>query len=71
MSIAEQMLKQRAEDAEAQARTFITRARNTLEAVKITIQEGDDDEAIRLIEEALGPEDDTPSPQLPLLGDET
>ena len=71
MSIAEQMLKQRAADAEAQARTFITRTRNTMEAVKIAIQEGDDDEAIRLIEEVLGPEDDTPSPQLPLLDNET
>lgn len=67
MSIAEEMLKQQAIDAETQARTFIERARNTMRAVKIAIQDGDEDEAIRLIDEALGEEKD--SQQIPLLDD--
>lgn len=66
MSIETQMLKQRAEDAERKAYNAINMARNAMEAVKIAIEEDDTDEALRLIREAMG-DDNEPSPQMDLL----
>lgn len=67
MSIKEQLLEQRALDAENKAYNAINGARNALEAVKIAIEEDDTDEALRLIREAMGEDDEEPSPQLPLI----
>jgi hypothetical protein len=54
VNIELQMAKQQAEESDRRARQFIEQARNAMRAVKICIQEGDDDEAISLIDEALG-----------------
>lgn len=47
------------DEMERDFRIFMESARNSMRAVKIAIQEGDDEEAIRLIDEALGDEPDT------------
>jgi hypothetical protein len=52
--MAEMMKQQEKDDIERTARMFMENARNALRAVKIAIEEGDDEEAIRLIDEALG-----------------
>ena len=45
--------KKEKDDRERQFKIFMENARNTMRAVKIAIEEGDTDEAIRLIDEAL------------------
>ena len=47
------MKKQEQDSAERNARMFMESARNAMRAVKIAIEEGDTDEALRLIDEAL------------------
>lgn len=48
-------MKQQEQDATVRAfRIAMTNARNAMHAVKIAIEEGDTDEALRLIDEALG-----------------
>ena len=46
--------QQQKADNERQFRMFMENARNAMRAVKIAIEEGDHEEAIRLIDEALG-----------------
>lgn len=55
--LREMMQKQQQEDTERAMKMFMENARNAMRAVKIAIEEGDDEEALRLIDEALG--DDT------------
>lgn len=54
--LAEFMKKQEQEDQERSVRAFMENARNAMRAVRIAIEEGDDQEALRLINEALGEE---------------
>jgi ribosomal protein S20 len=54
--IGDFMRKQEEEQRERSARMFMENARNAMRAVKISIEEGDTDEALRLIDEALGDE---------------
>jgi HEPN domain-containing protein len=46
--------QQQKEDSERQFRMFMENARNAMRAVKVAIEEGDYEEAARLIDEALG-----------------
>lgn len=52
--LREMMQKQQQEDTERAMNMFMENARNAMRAVKIAIEEGDDEEALRLIDEALG-----------------
>lgn len=52
--LREIMQEQQQRDAERAMTTFMENARNAMRAVKICIEEGDDEEALRLINEALG-----------------
>lgn len=52
--IGEFMKKQERDSAERVFRIAMANARNAMHAVKIAIEEGDTDEALRLIDEALG-----------------
>ena len=52
-AISDFMQKQQLEDQEKSFRTAMGNARNAMRAVRIAIEEGDDDEALRLIDEAL------------------
>lgn len=54
--IGEFMRQREKESLESAFRIAITNARNAMHAVKIAIEEGDTDEALRLIDEALGDE---------------
>lgn len=65
--IGQFMLQQKVENAERLARHAVSRARNVLEAVKICIEEGEYDEAVRMIDEAMGAEEKDEN-QLPLPG---
>ena len=47
------------EQMERDFRIFLESARKAMRAAKIAIQEGDEEEAIRLIDEALGDEPET------------
>ena len=49
---------QQAVNTKREAEQFIERARNAMRAVRVAIQDGDEDEALRLINEALGDDDD-------------
>lgn len=51
--LSELLLKQQIENERRDARIFIENARNAMHAVRIALEEGDSDEAIRLIDEAL------------------
>ena len=53
-AMTETMLQIQKEDAERQAMNFMENARNAMRAVKISIEEGDYEEAIRLIDEVTG-----------------
>ena len=57
MSIEHVLVKIQREDMERNFRNFMENARNAMRAVKIAIEEGDDEEALRLIAEALGEDD--------------
>lgn len=52
--IRETMQEQQRKDQDRTVAMFIENARNAMRAVKIAIEDGDDEEAIRLIDEALG-----------------
>jgi len=52
--IGDFMKQQEVDNREQQMRLFIGNAKNAMRAVKIAIEEGDDEEALRLISEALG-----------------
>jgi hypothetical protein len=52
--LEEIMRKQQHDDIERTAKVFMENARNAMRAVKIALEEGDEEEAIRLIDEALG-----------------
>ena len=52
--LREMMQKQQQDDTERAMKMFMENARNAMRAVKIAIEEGDDEEALRLIDEALG-----------------
>lgn len=56
-NIKEIFEKQKQNDIERAAKMFVENARNAMRAVKIAIEEGDEEEAILLINEALGKED--------------
>jgi len=55
-TISEFMKQQEKDDVGRDFRIAIANARNAMLAVKIAIEEGDTDEALRLIDEALGVE---------------
>lgn len=52
--IGDFMKKQEKENTERAFRVAMENARNAMRAVKIAIEEGDTDEALRLIDDALG-----------------
>lgn len=60
--IGEFMKQQEMDRTERAFRIAMTNARNAMQAVKTAIEEGDVDEALRLIDEALGCE---PAKEIP------
>jgi hypothetical protein len=53
-TMQEVMQQQEQLESARSARTFIANARNAMFAIRTAIEDGDDDEALRLIAEALG-----------------